>query len=300
MSNTNTEQLVEYLLGLVEKGGPHASEYDTLTRCYQQFHELLGTGQMSKDELHAIWQRLGEPFVGTKTNQGHALSKPHGYAGDFEIIDRIYTHWVSPDERLQRWDQFFHAQSAAIAVRNRKGFFIRKLASTLDTPTGTIEVLNVASGPARDLAEFYAQHPNDRMAVDCVEYDANAIPFARDLTAEWGEQIHFIHANALKFNTDKRYDLIWSAGLFDYLDDPTFRSLLLRLYNMLKPNGELVVGNMSPRNPTQAYMSFVEWDLYHRSEADLRTLAVNSGIEETQVSITSEEERINLFLCVAR
>ena len=54
------------------------------------------------------------PILSLETMQGHAYLKPHGYAGDFELIDKIYTYWKSDDPNLIRWDDYFHSQESSL------------------------------------------------------------------------------------------------------------------------------------------------------------------------------------------
>ena len=41
------------------------------------------------------------------TIQGFVYNKPHGYAGDFEVIDRIYNYHIAEPKHLSKWDTFF-------------------------------------------------------------------------------------------------------------------------------------------------------------------------------------------------
>jgi hypothetical protein len=85
--------------------------------------------------------------------------------------------------------------------------------------------------------------------------------------------------------------------LFDYFDDKAFVSLLKKLLNFLVDDGELVIGNFSDENDTRGYMEIVgDWNLHYRSEAKLRNLALQCGVEESQITIGREPECVNLFL----
>ena len=182
-------------------------------------------------------------------------------------------------------------------VRNRKTYFIE----LLEEKAGSNEILNelnVAFGPARDLYEFY-QRKFENVFVDCVEYDQKAIDFAKDLYNASQHSINFHKANAFRFKTTKKYELIWSAGLFDYFNDERFVFLLKRLINFIAPNGELVIGNFSDKNPTRSYMEILDdWILRHRSEQQLASAAKESGAKADSIFIGKEPEGVNLFLHV--
>src|SRR5690606_42024619 len=51
-----------------------------------------------------------------------------------------------------------------------------------------LHVLNVASGPARDLREFFLNHPGAEVQFDCVDMDAHAVDYASRLCAPRSEE----------------------------------------------------------------------------------------------------------------
>jgi len=62
---------------------------------------------ISEEEVMGIWQALPDIYCTTDTMQGYVLMKPHGYSGDFVVIERIYSGWLSPKQHLINWDRFF-------------------------------------------------------------------------------------------------------------------------------------------------------------------------------------------------
>ena len=296
-------QHLAFVERMVAQGGPRPGEYASFDRWLSHIAAELRTGRMSYGELRAL-RAAFDPALSLETNQGLRLGKPHGYPGDYEIIDRIYREYTSDDPELKNWDLYFHTQAAPRAVRNRKSYFKALIGGLVGSADGneTIPVLNVASGPARDVAEFFQTHgADDRLAIECVDADANAIAYARRVCAPFLDQITFHEANALRFTTAQRYRLIWSAGLFDYFGDKGFKFLVARLLGMLADDGELVVGNFSRDNDTRDYMEVMgDWDLYYRSEEELITLAESCGVARDDIRVGREPEGVNLFLHVKR
>ena len=92
---------------------------------------------------------------------------------------------------------------------------------------------------------------------------------------------------------DGSYDLIYSAGLFDYLTDRHVRTRpATRLAAALTPGGRAVIGNFGAANPTRPLMElFLDWPLYHRSASDLRLF----GDSGTSMTVEQEATGINLF-----
>ncbi len=139
------------------------------------------------------------------------------------------------------------------------------------------------------------------LTFDCVEYDEAAILYAQTLCYEHVNEISFTKANAIRYTTEKRYPRVWSAGLFDYLDDRRFTFLLQRLYDVLEEGGELVIGNFSEENPSRSYMEIMmDWKLYYRDEDELIRLGVACGIPRNKIHVGQEPEGINLFLHLKR
>ncbi|MNN55140.1 hypothetical protein D3C81_1700010 [compost metagenome] len=165
----------------------------------------------------------------------------------------------------------------------------------LDASGEPQRVLNVGSGPCRDVHEYLQEHPASHIHFECIEQDEKAIAYARALLGDADVTIH--EQDAFRFKPGRtRYDLVWSAGLFDYLDDRQFVLLLKVLARTLRPGGELVIGNFTEPNHSRAYMEFGGWFLNHRSEAQLRTLVALSTLACESVSVEQEPAGLNLFL----
>ncbi|CAN5410706.1 hypothetical protein BH10BAC2_BH10BAC2_42050 [soil metagenome] len=280
-----------------KKGGPDISDYSILNKCIDSIPYLLSYGSITTSDIEMIKEQC-EFLKADKSVMGHIRLKPLGYAGDYQIIERIYQKQVS--EKYFKWDQYSMANPAAEAVRNRKEFF-KTLIHTKLQQRESIELLNIASGPARDLKEIYDDIDPQRLKTTCIEIDERAIEYAKKTCMNYLESIKFINQNIFKFQTDRKFDIIWSAGLFDYFNDKTFIQLLKQLMGNLKETGEICIGNFSKNNPGQVYMEvFGEWFLNHRSEEELIELAVLAGAKLNEIRIDQEPLRVNLFLRVKK
>jgi SAM-dependent methyltransferase len=288
------------LEAMIQRGGPMPQEYAQLNREIRRLADEVRVGNVAAQEVKSLVRSATEKhFRGTM--QAESVLKKHGYSGDFEIIDDIYRMRISPEPHLRRWDLFFHAQSAPCAVRNRKAYFHQLLRElTARQPGKPLRVLNIASGPARDLREWFDANPESEIRFDCIELDPTAIAHATAVCAAYGDRITFHHQNALKFVPVEKYDLIWSAGLFDYLTDRLFTRLVRSLMPFVNVGGEVVVGNFSEFNASRDYMELMgDWYLEHRSEARLRELAMKAGAAAEKVEVRWEPEGVNLFVHVA-
>ena len=74
-----------------------------------------------------------------------------------------------------------------------------------------------------------------------------------------------------------QFDYVYSAGLFDYLDDPTAKALVRRVTSMLRPSGTLEVGNFAIWPAAFFADMSCGWKLILRSEEQMLNL-LSEGI----------------------
>jgi extracellular factor (EF) 3-hydroxypalmitic acid methyl ester biosynthesis protein len=284
---------LHHLAHLVRHGGPAPEDDAALTN-------LLGkvwSGWRTGAAVPAFVQQFRALIpANPESAQGFAFLKPNGYPGCFETIDRVYRYHAATAPHLANWDRYFHLQPATQAVRNRKEYFKNWLRSRVGH-TRVWCLLNLACGPCRDVSEYLTSVPPDLGEVHCIDQDQRALAYAAALCKPLRRRVTFERANVLRYRGAGQYDLVWSAGLFDYLPDGLFVRLLSGVRGWLRPGGEAVVGNFAASNPTIPYMEVVlDWHLHHRSADHLRALAVAAGFAEQAISIGREPLGINLFL----
>ncbi len=295
--NLSLQESLDFIGYLIERGGPDEAEYARLTESFDNIFTCIKQGYLKYSDLPRYWQFYRKAFLTLNTMQGFVVLKPHGYPGDFEIIDRIYQKWRSPRKDLLNWDSYFHAQAAPKAVRNRKKYFVDVISSLVsEKPHKQISILNIGSGPGRDIRELFERLEIPDIRIDCVDIDKKAIKYASRLNKKHLHKLNFIHRNILRFRPNKQYDIIWSAGVFDYLSDKVFLHMLKRLKKWTKKDCNIIIGNFSKNNPTRPYMEFGHWFLFHRSEEKLFDLARRANLDGEQIRVEKEPEGINLFL----
>jgi len=288
-------QYIEGLEEIINHGGPEISEYDYLKNVPEDMSSISLEEQLKVHNIMA-------PLLTTESMIGFTFQKPHGYAGDYELIDRIYSQRKSEDESLNKWDSFYHNLEAAAAVRNRKKYFKNLMEKAELEHEGGL-VLNLGSGPCTDLFEYLKNKSklNLKLKFECLDMDPVAIEYGATVCDNYIENISFINKNVFRFKPEYKYEMIWSAGLFDYFSDKLFIRLLNRTYDLVKTGGELVIGNFSTFNPSRAVMEvFGQWYLYHRDGEKLVELALLAGIPENLIEVKQEDEGVNLFLHIKK
>jgi extracellular factor (EF) 3-hydroxypalmitic acid methyl ester biosynthesis protein len=272
---------------LVEKGGPEPQDYERFTFMVNNLDPIY------LDDFREILM----PVLNENTLIGHGFTKPFGYPGDFTLINNIYYFHINEDKKYRNWDVFFQNQPAAMAVRNRKEYFLESCRKLDAKNKQDVRVLILGSGPASDVYEFLSANPGSKISFDLIDFDQNAIDFSRKQNEKFNGKISYNRINVLRFKPYKMYDLIWSAGLFDYFKDKHFIYLLRKYINCLSDGGEFVISNFSTDNPTRRLMEVLsEWYLNYRSKADLLHIASEAEIDPEIVRIDTEPLGINLFL----
>ena len=292
----NVEITVPEYIKLIKEvnrnGGPNISDYEYLKKITNKLNELPRKTLAEDMELYEALS----PGYDLNSMVGFSFLKPHGYAGDFELIDRIYSKWKSDNKDHHKWDDLYHDMEATRAVRNRKYYFLNLL-KNLNHDESNNYVLNLGSGPCSDLYYYFTQYPRTKIQFDCIDMDINAIDYASSVCDNYYDKVNFINKNAFRYKTERRYKLIWSAGLFDYFSDKLFIRLTNRMYQLLQEGGELVIGNFSTNNPSRGLMEVIlQWYLHHRSEEELIELAISAGVQRKDIDVKSEETGVNLFL----
>lgn len=290
------EENVRYLETVVSAGGPKPEDYPVLADIFSRLHaasyrEVDGLSQMTAPirPLEAFLEANRDIFRNTESMQGFAFTKPRGYAGDFEIIERIYDTVISADAQLGSWDRFFHSAGGANAVRNRPGYIEAILRK------GNYEtMLSLGCGSARDLS--VTNGPGTLQHITLVDTDPDALAQARVNLSNPKIEYTFLQKNVLRLREAGPFDLIWSAGLFDYLNDRLAIHLLGKARNFMNDGARIVIGNFSKNHESRPYMELVcEWRLIHRSEQEMANLMTAAGFEAKNVTVESDETGVNLF-----
>jgi len=283
------EKIIYHLL---KKNGPDPEDFSML---------LEFVNNIEDTDIEAFRDAM-EPILNPSTIIGFSFTKPFGYNGDFFIIEKIYQHFVNPDIKYKKWDEFFHRLPAAIAVVNRKTLAIEILKKHNVLAAGNDRrVLILGSGPVTEVYEFFMQTAGTSLVFDLIDLDIRAINYAKLKNKNFNSHLTFHNQNVIRFVPEKKYKLIWSAGLFDYFKDKHFVYLLKKYYEYLDEDGELIIGNFNIENPSRKIMEILgDWFLYHRSKDELYYFAHQAGIPAEKTEIISEPLGINLFLRVRK
>ncbi len=160
----------------------------TINKSIQNLFESMEQGSSGPvRELHDFLDK----HLKTDSVFGLSKLKPRGYAGDFESIDRVHTYFISENPKYTHLDRFLQATQAAIAVRNRKIYLKNKLFQLLHLQNRS-NVLNIGCGPARDVYEFFVEHPEANITIEDAYVIVNRMEGADEALKELGVKLHAI------------------------------------------------------------------------------------------------------------
>jgi hypothetical protein len=238
------------------------------------------------------------------------LAKPRGYAGDYQMMNYLYDDDVLGEKsNMGKFlDYFLFSNPAVNAVRNRakviQGVVQYRLAGQSE-----LRVASIACGPAREVAgtiQMIASNAGQSKIIwTLLDQDKEAIDNARkNVPVHISLEPKFINAGVrdiFKRNVSLgKQDIIYTLGLFDYLEDKVAISLIKILYDELNAGGLLLIGNYHPCNPLRTLIEGVmDWYLIYRTEEEMMTLA-RAAVPDGRHFVMAEPEGINLILVTSK
>jgi hypothetical protein len=265
-------------------------------------------GEANRVPSRALWKVAGETLA-IGWLQNHARQKPRGYAGDFEMLERIVHRTLCVDPLGRAFDHFFQEQAAPEAVRSRTKLVAERIVSLLRASTkDSVHICSVGSGPALDIELACRELSSDervRLKVSLLDLDPEALAAVeRRLTPLLhSDQLHVHRENLFRLprlkRTDaflKQTDFIACTGIFDYLTDADAVAMLQCFWSHLAADGELMVFNFAPSNPSRAYMEWIgNWYLTYRDEAAVADLVQQAIGGDHVPQIDREDSQSSVF-----
>jgi extracellular factor (EF) 3-hydroxypalmitic acid methyl ester biosynthesis protein len=224
---------------------------------------------------HLIMQyALQDPFT------FHSFQKPRGYPGDAELLDMIYSesraHQLLSCSALgQQLFQCTSNFSAAVAVRWRKAFLAQEIDSIATNVPGC-RILSIACGHLREAGLSKAVTDSRFHQFVALDQDVNTLSTVEHFWQKSGIRVlrGTVRDLLRKRLNLGRFDLVYAAGLYDYLQSCTAKSLTSCLFDLLDSGGVLLIANFLPNITESAYMeAFGDWWLIYRSLDEIENFA---------------------------
>jgi extracellular factor (EF) 3-hydroxypalmitic acid methyl ester biosynthesis protein len=264
---------------------------------------------------HKVFEREITPYFMTSGIGWRAYVKPRKYAGDYEMMNQIYRDGFEGSDLLGKLlHNWIVNEASSQTVKFRRDLFAQEfeLLKEKNNHKKIMKVASIACGPAMEVQDVIKKWSNTELETfnfNLIDLDREALEHAeaaiRKLRYDLNKdiQVNFINENVREIIKGRfvlqDQNLVYSAGLFDYLDNVISKILVERLYNFLAPGGKLIIGNYTYKNPTKPLCHFMtNWHLIHKSEEEMGEWV--SDLHGAEVSIKLDPTEINAFLVVEK
>lgn len=261
----------------------------------------------ARRELHPVM--LCSPFL------YRTYTKPLGYAGDYEMVNMMLR---SPYEGSSAFAKLLNyallSTPPVIAHRNRIDYLVERLRDECvrRVAKGKTRIFNLACGPAVEVQRFLRDYEESDLAeIDLLDFNAETLEYTGERIREasqaggretkvgyYQRSVHQLLRAASQGGEDEftGYDVVYCAGLFDYLSQRVCMRLVELFCSMVKPGGIVIVTNVADRNPSKGWMEYlVEWNLIYRGRKEMEEL-VPDKFPVKRFDLLEDATGVNLFL----
>ena len=196
------------------------------------------------------------------------FEKPRGYAGDAVMMDYIYglDNPYTDDEKDVISEEIYRYTTnspASRAVRYRRGLLANYIDSVCLKKSHRTRIAAIACGHLR---EFELSLQGSRAFFEkfvAFDQDAESLKVVDAEYGKYGVEARKGNIRDLivgRKHLEGKYDLIYSAGLYDYLTKEVAIKLTRNLFLSLESKGVLLLANFLPDIPDVGYMeSLMDW-----------------------------------------
>ncbi len=265
----------------------------------------------AKRQLHPIL--LCSPFA------YRTYHKPLGYAGDYEMVNMILRDPLEGSSLFAKSvNLWFLNQAPAEAHRNRIEYLTKLLIEETrrrQCRGQSMRIFDLGCGPAKEVQQFLTQDAvSDHASFTLLDFNDETIEHTGKILGDLRSkldrktEINFIKKSVHQVLKEEgkpglnqpRYDLVYCAGIFDYLSDRVCKRLMNIFYSMLEPGGLLVATNVDSSNPSRNTMEYIlEWHLTYRDLKQLKALIPDQAPPDW-AQIRSDETGVNHFIEVRK
>jgi hypothetical protein len=296
------------------------------TAYYKALHQLHAMSKTLDARSAIVGQAYASsilmPLLAACPMHRRAYEKPLGYAGDYRLMELYFAQDIG-DGLFGRFLYTVTKQYTLVrAVIGREQLMRRAVHEAVRRPgMGPVRILALAAGPAIELRRFIQEASLLSRPVELIllDQDRGALEAAhRHLTrllleTHHGMQpisvrcLHFSVRQLLKPQTHEdvqvvnetldNLDLVYSAGLYDYLPQPVASRLTQLTYSKLRPGGRLFHGNLIEAPDTTWVMEYVlGWPLVYRTPQTMLALADGLEPRAKALGVVRDETGSAIFL----
>lgn len=247
------------------------------------------------------------PWIKNSYFVNRGLLKPHGFPGDYVIVEAMYDGNPQSLGLGYIYDLIFLQTQLCRGLRNRKDQMKQIISNYLSQNIGkSLSILNVGCGGSRELREISLPNEGKGLDVYLMDFDSRATDYSlAGLSPQAPKAVlsplnidvrEVISKNGIAQIKPDSIDLIYSIGLFDYLPDRVLTQLLQKLLNALKQDGVLIFAHKdyTVYDPKIADW-FCDWKYYPRTQADIEQILKTINIDPQKVAFSRERDGYIFF-----
>ncbi len=268
--------------------------YQRLTEAVIQFEEAseLACSMGCEGAFQGFSRKLLYPHVLSSPFMSRIVERPIGVPGDFDMLGQILGTRFRGESLFGRLiNEWILSNPATDAYRHRVRLLedhTRAVVKDCSFSGRRAKVMSMASGVAYEV-QRYMQNPEPECEVEftLVDFSEDTLVEARNQFTGLGElpesaSVSFEQSSVIELANssrsgastgggwapDGKYDVVYCAGLFDYLSDRMVISVTRYLDTLVADGGVLLVSNYTTQNPFAHFMGLVlDWELVYRSES---------------------------------
>lgn len=309
--NTFFSELNAFQKNIINDKAIDFSKWKTFQEIFLKLTHAFDNYNFSKEENAIAIQEFKsrfKPYTDQSVFATRTLTWPKGYPGDHITLEQIYAGYPRSEAVIGQYiDLYYMSRDLAVGVRERKDYLKKHLEQELFNKKPQ-RVLNIGCGSTRELYDIGLRLNEYKGSITCLDFDEDALAFSERTMASRSMDISkftFRKMNVLKLVNSQfmnqelgAFDLIYSAGLFDYIQDKGLKRIFNSLYENLNEGGKII----APFKDCNYYTIFDyhwlgNWDaFYQRTKSEVLDL-LQSSIPAAKIEIVaSSTKAINFYM----
>jgi extracellular factor (EF) 3-hydroxypalmitic acid methyl ester biosynthesis protein len=285
----------------------------SLGSLFERFEQVITKIDRSFMASHSSYAKsLLHPLVLSSPFMRRTFEKPLGYAGDYEMVNMMTRNPYEGNSLFAKFlNAFFLNTPPVVAHRNRIDLLVQRLEAETrrNAAKNCIKIFNLGCGPALEIQRYLPLSPlSKKVEFTLLDFNNETVEYTQRILNEiknkhqCGGAIHLIKKSVMQLLKDSSqfrnnsFDLVYCAGLFDYLPDTICERLVQKFYDLTMPGGLVLVSNVHVNNPSRGWMEYVvDWNLVYRNTEQMQAI-LPKDIPKEFFNILVEPTGVNIFV----
>lgn len=289
---------------LIKKGQIKKTAGKKIAQEEKDFFKKINNDQAAGDLIHALQRSnpaiarfLVRSFQGlpcSPTSEERAydffLTSPFIVAATASRGSSVFTEFLYRAKAVNIIDEYCLKCGAGNGIRSRLDVIQKKLPEIINElllKKDNLLIGNLGSGPGRDVTNVLSRYYRNSDKIRVINIDTDTAALKRGARIAESKNIshlvEFKTGNFMKFEPERKFDLILLVGVLCPLNAETCIKVLQRIRHLLSDDGYIVASNatkaMEALDPFGYYIMnwIANWYLVFKDEPDLKAIFEESG-----------------------